>query len=166
MLKKFSNHASALEEDIENHTNIEINYVRRADLRFKLRDDLIYYINFNDDRERLCISKALETHIFHLAHDMQHHEDYHRSYDRIVNLIYMRHLQKHLRQYIEHCPHCELNQIKRHKLYDHLKPLNQLSILFHIIIMNFIVVLSNAEEMNSLLTIIDKFSKRILLLSD
>ena len=97
MLKKFSNHASALEEDIENHTNIEINYVRRADLRFKLRDDLIYYINFNDDRERLCISKALETHIFHLAHDMQHHEDYHRSYDRIVNLIYMRHLQKHLR---------------------------------------------------------------------
>ena len=86
MLKKFSNHTSTLKEDIND------NQTRRADLRFKLRDNLIYYINFNDNREKLCISKALKTHIFHLTHDMQHHENYHRSYDRIINSIYMRHL--------------------------------------------------------------------------
>ena len=43
--------------------------VRRLGLRFKVRDGLLYYINFNDGRERLCIPNSLEKHIFELAHD-------------------------------------------------------------------------------------------------
>ena len=79
MLKEFSNHISALEESIDDYFDIEnnINYAHRINLRFKLRNDLIYYINFNDGREKLYISETLKTYIFHLAHDMQHYKNYH-----------------------------------------------------------------------------------------
>ncbi len=43
---------------------------RRLSLRFKLRDDLIYYINFNDGRERLYIPNSLEKEVFYLAYNL------------------------------------------------------------------------------------------------
>ena len=85
------------------------NEERRIGLRFKLKDGLIYYINFDDGRERLCIPNSLEKEVFELAYDRQQHGGFHRTYDRIIGFIYMRHLSKHLRSYIEHCPECELN---------------------------------------------------------
>ena len=41
----------------------------RIDLRFKLRDELLYYTNFNNERERLYISNSLKKKIFELAHN-------------------------------------------------------------------------------------------------
>ncbi len=43
---------------------------RRLSLRFKLRDDLIYYINFNDGREQLYIPNSLEKEVFYLAYNL------------------------------------------------------------------------------------------------
>ena len=83
--------------------------IQTVGLRFKLREGLIYYTNFDDGRKRLCIFNSLEKEIFELAHDRQHYEGYHRTYDRISNSMYLKHLFKHLRIYIEHCPECELN---------------------------------------------------------
>ena len=64
---------------------------KRLGLRFKLRHELVYYTNFNDGRERLCIPNSLEKDIFELAHDQQHHEGYHRTYNRIIQSLNMRH---------------------------------------------------------------------------
>ena len=138
---------------------------RRVGLRFKLRDGLIYYTNFDDGRERLCIPNALEQEIFELAHDRQHHGGFHRTYDRIVNSLYLRHLTKHLRTYIDHCPECELNQTKRHKPYGSMVPIDRPAIPFHTIAMDFIVALpiTTKDGLDCLLTITDKFSKRVLL---
>ena len=138
---------------------------RRVGLRFKLRNGLIYYTNFNDGRERICVPNSLEKHIFELAHDKQHHGGFHRSYDRIVSSIYMRHLNKNLRAYVEHCPDCQLNQTRRHKPYGSMMPIDRPSIPFHTIAMDFIPALPTTPEgFDTLLTITDKFSKRVLLI--
>ena len=140
--------------------------IQKVGLRFKLREGLIYYTNFDDERERLYIPNALKKEVFELAHDRQHHGGYHRIYDRISNSIYLRHLFKHLRTYIEHCPKCELNQTRRHKSYGSIISIDRSGISFHIIVMDFIVTLSDTVEgFDSLLIVIDKFSKRVLLIS-
>ena len=74
----------------------------RLSLRFELRNELIYYTNFDDDREKLCILNALKREIFELIHDRQHYEGFYKTYNRIVDFVYMRHLSKHLRAYINH----------------------------------------------------------------
>lgn len=84
-------------------------FTQKIGLRFKLREGLIYYTNFDDNRERLCVPNALEKEIFELFHDRQHHNGFYRFYDRIISSVYMRYLSKHLRAYIEHCSKCELN---------------------------------------------------------
>ena len=132
-------------------------------IRFKLRDELIYYTNFNDDREKLCIFNALKREIFELTYDRQHYKEFHKTYNRIVNFIYMRHLLKHLRAYINYCSKCELNQIKRYKFYDNMIFINRSRILFYIIVMNFIMaLLMIKKDFDNLFIMIDKFSKRIL----
>lgn len=140
---------------------------RKLGLRFKQRDGLIYYTNFDDGRERLCIPNSLEKQIFELAHDRQHHGGFHRTYDRITGSLYLRHLSKRLRSYIEHCPDCQLNQTKRHKPYGNMMPIDRpgSSIPFHTISMDFIPTLPlTAEGFDNLLTITCKFSKRVLLI--
>ena len=138
---------------------------RKIGLRFRVREGLIYYTNYDDGRERLCIPNALEKEIFELAHDRQHHGGFHRTYERIVGSVYLRHLPKHLRTYIEHCPECELNQTKRHKPYGSLIPIDIPGIPFHTIAMDFIVALPvTTDNLDTLLTVTDKFSKRICLI--
>ena len=137
----------------------------RLNIRFKLRDELIYYTNFNDGRERLCIFNALKREIFELTHDRQHYKEFHKTYDRIISFVYMWHLSKHLWAYINYCLKCELNQIKRYKFYDNMIFIDRLKISFHIIIMNLIMTLFMRKEgFDNLFTIIDKFLKRILLI--
>ena len=138
----------------------------RAGLRFKLLGELIYYTNHADGRERLCIPNSLEQEVFKLAYDEQHHGGYHRSYDRIYPSVYMRHLTRNLKSYIEHCPECQLNQTKRHRPHGNLIPIDRPGIPFHTICMDFIVTLPTSEkdEFDCLLTITCKFSKRVLLI--
>ena len=77
----------------------------------------------------------------------------------------MRYLSKHLRAYINHYSKCELNQIKRHKSYDNIILINKPKIPFHIIAINFIMTFPIIKkDFDNLFTIIDKFSKRILLI--
>ena len=137
----------------------------RTRLRFKLKDDLIYYTNHDDGRERLCIPNSLEQEVFRLAHDSQQHGGYHRTFDRIARSVYIRHLSKHLKQYIHHCPDCNLNQTKRHRPYGEMQPVDTPAVPFHTITMDFISCLPRtATGYDNLLTVTDKFSKRVLLI--
>ena len=138
---------------------------RKLGLRFKLRNRLLYYTNFNNGRERLCIPNSLEKEIFKLAHDRQHHSGFHRTYERIVASLYLRHLLKNLRTYIDHCPDCKLNQTKRHLPYGSLVPIDRPRIPFYTIAMDFVVALPiTTDNLDALLTVTDKFSKRLYLI--
>ena len=107
----------------------------RFDLRFKYRNDLIYFTAEND-RERFCISISLKQKIFQLVHDQTHHDEFHKTYDRIVFFVYIYQLSKRFRTYIAHCSNCQLNQIKRYFIYDELTSIMTSSISFYTINMN------------------------------
>ena len=108
----------------------------------------------------------MKTEMFRQAHDFTHHDDFMRTYDRLRNSIYVHSMIKHLKVYIAHCLECQINQIKRHLAYDELTFIVSSTISFHTIVMNFIVKLSFSRDMNVLLTITCKFSKKILLISN
>ena len=133
----------------------------RTGIDFKVVDGLIYYTGTNG-RDRLCIPKSLEGEIFRQAHDENHHAGAHRCYSRISETLFIPKLLKKLRAYTEHCPSCQVNQTKRHAPYGELMPISTAPQPFHTIAMDFIVGLPGKYD--CLLTITDKFSRRVLLI--
>lgn len=135
-------------------------------IRFRLRDGLLYYTSISGTgKDRLCIPKAMEQEVFKQAHDLSSHGGFHRTFDRISASCYVRRLSSKLRRYIQHCPACQLNQTVRHPPYGSLVPIDSPSIPFHTITMDFVLGLPvTPEGMNTLLTITDKFTKRVLLI--
>ena len=164
----FSNQSENIIDDtsIINIIVIEKNFNIRSELRFKYRQKFVYYM-FDDERERLCVSTFMKQKMFQLTHDQIHHDDFHKIYDRIASFVYIRQLSQRLRNYIAHCSKCQLNQIKRHSIYDELTFIVSSIISFHIIIMNWIIKLFvTKNEYNILFFVICKFIKRILLIVD
>ena len=53
MLKRLAKNKSSLR-----------NKDRKQELRFKLREELIFYINFDDNRERLYVLNSMKAEIF------------------------------------------------------------------------------------------------------
>ena len=130
-------------------------------ISFVLKDELIYHVK---DRWRLCIPPAMEREVFEQAHDLSNHGGYHRCHDRLSHNLFIRHLTRNLRDYIAHCPACQLNQTKRHKPYGSLVPIATPAIPFHTIAMDFIMGLPiTAAGNDALLTITCKATKRNLL---
>jgi len=54
-----------------------------------LRDNLIYFVNELNARERLCIPAAMGKGIFKLTHDCKSHGGVHRNYKRIIEYYYI-----------------------------------------------------------------------------
>ena len=79
--------------------------------------------------------------------------------------MYVRKLAFRLRKFIDHCLKCQLYQIKRHQSYDEMVPISSANIPFHTITLDFILALSiSIDELKCLLIVIDKFSKRLMLI--
>ena len=65
------------------------------------------------------------------------------------------------------CIKCNVNQIKRHKFYDSLQSILSSSISFHTLTIDFILTLLELHiDMNMIMNIICKFSKRITAISE
>ena len=127
---------------------------------FIIRNDLIYHASF-ERILRLIISAAKKKNIFKLIHDENQHCEFHRVYARL-NSIYIRHVDKRLSSYIRYCRICNERQIKKHAFYDAFNFIKSLILLFHTVILNFVVALSSTSlKMNSILFTTDKFFKRI-----
>ena len=134
------------------------------DVHFRYRNELLYYIS-DFDSKRLCIFVVMKIEMFRQIHDFTHHGDFMRTYDRLRNFIYVHSMIKHFKIYIVHCSECQINQIKRHFIYGEFTFIMSSIIFFHIIVMDFIVRLSFSRDMNVLLIITCKFSKKFLLIS-
>ena len=128
------------------------------DIDFELDDELIYHTK--KKRRRLCISTFCEIEIFRMSYDDNQHVERHRCYQRITDSLYVSRLFKKLRQYLNHYFSCQLNQTKRHKSYEKLMSIFSISRPFHIIVINFVVDLS--EVYDALITITNKFFRRTL----
>ena len=136
----------------------------KTEIDFELKNELLYHKT--NDKIRLCISTALKKNIFKLTYDSNQHAKIIRFYAHIVETLYIFKLSKKLKVYITHCLICQLNQIKRHKLYKELMSVICSSISFHTIVMNFILTISEKNDFDTLLTIICKYSKKITIISE
>ena len=140
-------------------------WTKFENLRFRHRDDLIYYVDeLNDEKKRFCILKSLINKIFALVHDRLNHVDFYKIYDKIVTFFFIRKLFKKFQTYVTHCSQCQLNRIVKHFLYDFLRFVQSSTISFYIVTINFILTLSITikNEFDVVLTIIYKFIKKIL----
>ena len=154
----------------QNNLTIKIikkfNEKQSRDIRFRLRDDLIYYVFVAKNKKRLCVLAFIKQKIFRITYNFSNHDDFHRIYDRVVNFVYIRQLTKRLRIYIKHCSKCQLYQIKRHVSYDSLQSIIISIIFFHTLVIDFILALLSKNDMNCVLIVIDKFIKKIIILSN
>ena len=146
--------------NIENGVNLS--FVRKNDLIFKF-DDFIIELHAYESR-KLCISHLMIANILKIIHN-ENHDDFARCYEKISTSYYIRNLIKYLREYLKHYLKCQIFQTRRHLLYEFLQFILISSILFHIIIINFILVLFfSINNYNCLMTIICKYFKRIFLI--
>ena len=132
-----------------------------SEIEFIIRDDLIYRI---EDTKRLCISSDCEKEIFELIHNQNNHVKHNRVYTRLMKSVYISRLNRKIREYIKHCSTCELNQIKKHASYEKLMSIVTQMKSFTTIAIDFIVILARSE-VDAVLTITCKTSKRITLIS-
>ena len=82
--------------------------VKENGIRFYYNNGLIYFYDANGT-QRVCIPRSLYKEIFELAHDGHAHSGFHYIYERIAGLMYLRRLSDSLKQYIQHCPKCQVN---------------------------------------------------------
>jgi hypothetical protein len=142
---------SSLKISVSNHSN---------------NKNLIYHVNKSTEEKRLCISSACVSDILAIAHE-QDHSEFGVCFEIISRSWYIRELTKALRSYIKHCSQCLQIQIRRHKSWKNLQFIHSSSVSFHIIIMNFVLSLSKIKnEIDCVLSIIDKFTKRVMLISE
>ncbi len=125
-------------------------------------------MNRSIEEKRLCISFNCVSDILIIAHEReQNHSEFDVCFEIIIRAWYIKELIKALRQYIKHCSQCLTIQTRRHKFYENLQSIHSFFVSFHTIIVNFVLELSKIkEEMNCVLSITNKFTKRIMLISE
>ena len=128
-----------------------------------MENELIYHEG-PSGKQRLCILRTIEQEIFKLAHDQWSHAGFYWTYEHISEAIYIRHLSRRLKRYIEHCHTCQVFQTKRHWLYEELRLLQNPRIPFHTMTINFILRLPQDNKFNCAMSVTDKFSKAVTVL--
>ena len=84
-----------------------------------------------------------------------------------MNNYFFRKLIRRFHRYIHHYYKCNINQIKRYEKYDSLIFIIESLISHHTIAVDFILTLSKTtKEMNIIMLITYKFSKRIIFIFD
>ena len=137
-------------------------------LSFITKDQLIYRRDSHNMlfvSERLCISESLVQDILQTTYESSH-SGFDKIYQNVVSSYYIKNLSTHIKRYLKHCSKCDTNQTKRHKSYDFLQLILSSSTSFHIIIIDFVLIISSFHiEMNNIMTVTCKFSKRAILIS-
>ena len=151
--------------------NATLSIENGAKLSFYRKNELIYR---SDDfiieshayeLKRLCIFHSIIEDILKMIHD-ENHLSFVRCYEKIIAFYYIRDLSRYFRDYFKHCPKCLIFQIWKHQSYGFLQSILTSSISFHIIIINFILILSLFDNFDILMSVICKFLKRVILISD
>ena len=144
-----------------------------SNLSFIIDENMLYKRKISDESisfvlRRMCVSQFIIKKILAIVHDeFNEHTDFDHTYDRLICSWYIRSLFKEFRNYLKHCSKCQINKIRRHKSYENLQWIFFSSILFHTLIIDFVLILSCFHKnMNSIMSITDKFSKKIIIISN
>ena len=179
--------ASLVEIDVEFKDRIIEEYIKNSDwqkiikilnnakknqtkLLFLRKNDIIFRKQMNDNTsfvlKRMCIFANAIKNILSMTHDNEHLK-FDRTYEKLISVWYIRNFAKHLKSYLKHCLFCKINRTKKHKLYESLQSILSSSIPFHTITINFVFVLSVIfTDMNNIMSVTCKFSKKITIIFD
>ncbi len=139
-----------------------------AKLPYELKNRLVYYKDI-EKRPHLCISHSLHDKVFKLAHDKIRHSEYAQTHKRLTDALYIYDLFKNLHKYLQHCLQCQLNQTPHHKPYEVLQSILSLLRPFYTLTIDFILALSvikASETYKTIMSVTDKFSKTVTLISE
>ena len=114
---------------------------------------------------RLCVSNSCVQTFFEVAHSGGNHPGFAKCYDIISRQWYIRGLTRQLREYLRHCPQCQLYQTPRHLPYGSLQPILTPPVPYHTLTIDFILALPKSSKgYDVLLSVTDKFSRKITLI--
>ena len=163
--------AKILQEYKENPDWIKISKVLNNSSHFVLlfirENELIYRKETDTDitsflSRRVCAFFAVLQDIFDIIHDFNDHSDFDKSYELIMFVWYIRDLIKHFKHYLKHCSKCQINQTRKHKSFESLQFILSSSTLFYVITIDFVLVISSSHtELNNVMSVTCKFSKKI-----
>ena len=113
---------------------------------------------------RLCVPDAVVKDVLETVHGgSSGHPGYAKCYERVSSAWYIRGLARQLRQYLKHCPECQLHRTRRHPPYGSLQPILSPAIPFHTLTIDFILALpvSRVGQFNAAMPVTCKFTKRV-----
>ena len=128
---------------------------------FILKDELLFFVDPLDGRERLCIPQTLEGDLFEQFYDRQDHQGGHRAHQAIAACYYVKNLARRLRLYISHCLPCQLIQTRRIRPYGELQPIQTPPIPFHTMCFDLVTALPEYDGYNAMMPVTDHFSKAV-----
>ena len=156
-----------IDEYIKSRTKVKDTLTRSKEQLLKnfFKNKLVYHVNSLTNIRRLCIFFNCVKNIMQIAHEKKN-SNFVKCFKIIFKTWYVKILIKHLKVYICHCLECFVLQIKRHSSYEDLQLIDSSSLSFHIITLNFILVLSlSKENWDTIMSVTDKYTKRIILIS-
>ena len=151
----------------ENNWNSRFWQKNNIHFSFEKVNEFIYRKELCDETsflvlKKLCVLNSMIDEILEMIYNEKPF-DFDRTYERIVCSWYIRDLTDCFKKYLKNCFKCNINCTRRHKFFDNLQSILSSSILFHILIIDFILTLSNSHiDLNVLMSIICKFSKKII----
>ena len=143
---------------------VKFSFYRESELIFRFDDYIID--NHVYEFHRFCIFQSIIQNIFVVVHD-NNHSNFAHCYDKIAIFYYIRDLFKYLKKIFKYCFKCQTYQTRRYKFYDSLQSIFTSNIFFHIIIIDFILILfkSRIDQFDCVMSINCKYFKRIMLIS-
>ena len=154
---------------ISDFLNAQINIENSVFLSFYRKNEFIFrfddYITDNHAFEfrKFCIFQFLVDEILDTIHDaINDHVDFKKCYERLIFSYFIRRLFKQFRDYLRHCSNCQIYQTRRHKSYDSMQSILTSSILFHTLIINFILNLFKfRDDFDIVMFVTCKHTKRV-----
>jgi hypothetical protein len=133
--------------------------------RLNSESKLLYFAKWTNSN-RLCISTKLSKDIHFHAHDANAHDEIYRTYDFLRKSIFMTNMKKKITKYVTTCSFCQISKSSNQKLYEKLQFISIFQKFLFEMSLNFVVKLFMIiKKNNAFLTIIDRFSKYVKLIS-
>ncbi len=112
--------------------------------------------------DRLWISQSMIIRLIRKAHDLSisDHSDMNRTLDLLRRSYCWSKMRTTIKRYIRNCYICRRSKASRDRINELLKSLLILEQRWQNIFLNFIIDLSESDESNAILTVIDRLSKK------
>ena len=115
--------------------------------------------------QRLCVPEDCIRDFFDVAHSGGH-VGRNRCHEIISRQWFIKRLDRRLREYLRHCPECQLYQTPRHQPFGSLQPILTPPCPFHTLTIDFIMALPiSFKGYDCIASVTCKFSKKITLIA-